>query len=138
MSLPELIARTKKINLLYVEDNAEARNFTLEMLTRFFNNISVAENGADGLKKFHETKIDLVLSDINMPKMSGIEMVREIKKSDADIIIFLLSAHNEQNYLDEASECGISYYLAKPLSLSVLIKTLNTLFSNEPYFMEKE
>lgn len=138
ITLPELISRTKKINLLYVEDNEDARNFTLEMLTRFFDNICVAENGIEGLKKFHENKIDLILTDINMPNMNGIQMVCEIQKSNANVIALLLSAHNEQYYLDEASKCGIPYYLSKPLSLSELIKTLSTLLSSEPLFMEKE
>ena len=138
ISLPELITWTKKINLLYVEDNQDARNFTLEMLARFFDNISVAENGVEGLKKFRENKIDLILTDINMPNMSGIEMVCEIKKSDANVIVLLLSAHNEQCYFDEASRCDIPYYLPKPLSLNELIKILNALLSSKALFMEKE
>lgn len=138
MSIPvqELISRTKKLKLLYVEDNEDARNFTLEMLTRFFDHISVAENGIEGLKKFQEESFDLVLSDINMPKMNGIEMICEMKKTNDIPVALLLSAHNEQHFLDEASNCGIEYYLSKPLALSELMRTLTELLSSEPLLME--
>lgn len=135
-SLPELITRTKKLKLLYVEDNEDARRFTLEMLTRFFDHISVAESGMEGLKKFQTGSFDLVLSDINMPGMNGIEMICEIKKTNTHTVALLLSAHNEQHFFDMASKCGIQNYLSKPLSLSELIKTLTELLSSEPTLIE--
>ena len=127
-SLPELLKRTKELKILYVEDNKDSRLFTLEMLTRFFDYISIAKDGKEGLEKFNNEKFDLVLTDINMPKMDGIELISAIKEIDPNIICLVLSAHNEKQYLEKAYNSGVQYYLAKPLSLTELVETLHILF----------
>jgi len=129
--LPELISRSKKFELLYVEDNEDARRYTLEMLTRFFEHITVAENGLEGLEKFKQKKFDLILSDINMPRMSGIEMISKIRELDQSILIIMLSAHNEPNYYEEVSGYDVKYYLSKPLALAKLVETLNLIFKDD-------
>ena len=131
MPLAELLLKTKKLHLLYVEDNDDARKFTLEMLRRFFDKVTVAENGMDGFKSFQEEKFDLVFTDINMPKMSGIEMISKMREVDNNITVVVLSAHNEPNYYDEASQLNVKHYLAKPLSLPQLIETLGLLVKDE-------
>jgi len=130
MPLSQLIELTKQMHILYVEDNEDARTFTLEMLKRFFNNITVAENGQDGLEKFKTNTFDFVLTDINMPKMNGLDMITEIRKLDACIPAIVLSAHNEANYHTEASRCGVNHYLAKPLSVNDLIQTLDMMLTD--------
>ena len=129
--LPELIARSKKLNLLYIEDNEDARKFTLEMLTRFFGHITVAGNGLEGLKRFEEESFDIIITDLNMPKMDGGEMISKIRELDQKILIIVLSAHNEPNYYEDISEYNIKFYLSKPLSLAQLIETLNLLFKDD-------
>ncbi|PHR58549.1 MAG: response regulator [Arcobacter sp.] len=129
-SLSDLLLRSKKLHLLYVEDNDSARKFTLEMLTRFFDHITVAVDGEEGLEKFKNERFDLVLTDINMPRMSGTEMISKIREFDKDINIIVLSAHNEPNYYEEVSVYNVRYYLAKPLSVSQLIETLHQLLED--------
>ncbi len=131
LPLPDLISRSKKLELLYVEDNESARRYTLEMLTRFFEHITVAENGVEGLEKFKEKSFDLILTDINMPKMSGTEMISKIRELDQNITILVLSAHNEPNYYEEVSAYSVKHYLAKPLALAQLIETLNLLIEDK-------
>ena len=135
-SIPELLKVTKELNLLYVEDNKDSRVFTLEMLTRFFDRISVAKNGIEGLEKFKKEKFDLVLTDINMPKMNGLDMINAIHEIDANILILVLSAHNEKNYVEEAYKCGAQHYLSKPLSLTELVETLHMLLMSEPAYIK--
>ena len=117
----------KNIKLLYVEDNEEARIFTLELLSRFFDDITVAKDGKEGLELFQDKDIDLIISDINMPKMGGIEMSKYIRNINKNIPIILLSAHNEANIEEAAWNVGINEYLAKPLNLTDLIQALNKL-----------
>lgn len=121
------LSHTKTINLLYVEDNDSTRVFTLELLNRFFNNITVANNGQEGLILFKEKNINLVITAINMPKIDGIEMSSYIREIDNNIHIILLSAHNETNFMDNANSIGIYNYLTKPLKLESIIEVLKTL-----------
>ena len=73
--IKELADFSKTIKVLYVEDNVDARESTLNMLENLFNDITIAIDGQDGLDKFSEGKFDLIISDINMPNMNGIEMI---------------------------------------------------------------
>lgn len=126
-----LLNRCKALHLLYVEDNDEARKYTLEMLKRFFDVISIARNGEEGLQKFKEDGHDLVITDINMPKMSGLVMISHIRAIDPNIPILVLSAHNEPDYYEDASAIGISAYLPKPLTLQQTLDAFGLLFGEE-------
>ncbi len=125
--LSQLVKMGKTLNVLYVEDNEAVRSSTLGMLEKFFTNVTVGEDGEDGLAKFEEAQekyYDLVLTDINMPNMNGIEMISEIRKIDKSISILVLSAHNETNYFTETIKLGIEGYLLKPIDLQQFIDVL--------------
>lgn len=124
-NIQECVTYCKELNILYVEDNPDTRQYTMEMLKRFFNDITTAVDGADGLEKFKSSTFDLVLTDINMPTMSGLEMASEMKKINPSVIILILSAHNEIDYFISSIHIGIDGYLLKPLELNQLIGTLS-------------
>ena len=84
------------------------------MLDNFFTDITVAVNGQDGFDTFKEHKFDIVLSDINIPKFNGLELLRKIKEIDENILFLLLSAHNESEYLLESIEQSVDGYILKP------------------------
>ena len=86
-NLEEIIKSTSDIRLLYVEDNDQARKSTLTLLGEFFNTIVVSLDGKDGLEKFNTNEIDLVITDINMPHMSGLDMIEGIRKNNKEIPI---------------------------------------------------
>ena len=98
----KLFEFAKTLKVLYVEDNEQARESTVSLLSNIFSNIEVGVDGKDGLEKFKEQKFDLVITDINMPIMNGLEMIEEIKKIDKDIPVIIISAHSENNYLLKA------------------------------------
>ena len=121
----QLLKVAKTIKVLYVEDNEEARVSTLGMLENFFEHISVAVDGFDGWKKFQSAKYDLVISDINMPRMSGIEMIDEIRKVNHDVSILILSAYNESEYFMDTIRIGIDGYLLKPIEFEQFIEVIS-------------
>ena len=129
LSIDELLAHSKTLHVLYVEDNEDARKFTLEMLSRFFDHITIAKDGEEGIAKFKEGQFDLVLTDINMPRMNGIELIAQIKPINDKIPILVLSAHNETGYREQVDALGVQGYLNKPLALKQLIDTLMELFN---------
>ena len=118
------IKNCHKIKLLYVEDNKETRESTLEMLQRFFHYVKTAENGLEGVKIFQEEEFDLLLTDINMPIMNGLEMIQKIKKIKPSLSVLVLSAHNEINYFLESIKLGVDGYILKPVNIMQLMDTL--------------
>ncbi|NVN91226.1 MAG: response regulator [Desulfuromonadales bacterium] len=117
-------ARGENISLLYIEDEAIVRENMLEFLNRRFDKVWVAENGAEGLETYRKKAPDIVLTDIRMPVMGGLEMARAILEFDDKAIIIVTSAHNESNYLLEAIEMGVNNYLLKPLEWNKVDATL--------------
>ncbi len=113
--------------LLYIEDNKEAREATQGILEEFFGDIYIGVDGVDGYNKFieHYKDIDLIITDINMPNMNGIEMIEKIKKSNLkEIPVLVLSAHNEVDYFINSIKVGINGYLLKPVDIEQFVASL--------------
>lgn len=123
--LTEIIKYSYNLNLLYVEDNEEVRNSTMIILREFFKNITVAENGQEGYERFTEQKFDLIMTDINMPKLGGLEMISKIRETDNEVPILVLSAYNEPNYFMESIKLGVEGYLLKPINMEQFLVVLN-------------
>ena len=112
-------------SILFVEDEPEVR-FELErFLKRYSQEVIVATNGEEGLKYFKEKSPDIVISDIKMPKMNGIDMAKKIKKISPDQIIIFTTAHSDNNYFLEAIEMQVDGYILKPVDLGLLKKKIN-------------
>jgi len=94
------------------------------ILEEFFDNIIVAVDGEDGYEKFKNNTVDLIITDINMPKIDGLEMSKKIKELDNNIPIIVLSAHNESEYFLKSIHLGISDFLLKPININDLISVL--------------
>ena len=124
--LLKLRDETKKLTVLYVEDDENIYLNTIKILQKFFEdeNIIFAKDGEEGLSKFNENYIDLIISDINMPKLSGIDMLKEIRKLDHKVPIIFTSAHNELEYYQNAVDLHVTSYILKPISVTKLIDTI--------------
>lgn len=114
-NIHELLPLSQRLTLLYVEDEAGLRTETSKLLKYFFADVIVCEDGVEGLEKFKSNKIDLILTDINMPGLNGLKMVEEIKKINEDVPVIVCSAFNEAKYLQESISLSIQEYLLKPL-----------------------
>ncbi|HIC79236.1 MAG TPA: response regulator, partial [Sulfurovum sp.] len=119
--------------ILYVEDDIDTQELIESILQAYFKEVFVASDGEEGLSIYKKKNPDIVLSDISMPKMDGLEMSEAIQKIDPQQLIALFTAFNEPKYLDKAGELGIDTYIMKPLdekqffnSLSFLAITLET------------
>ncbi len=127
----------KNINVLYVEDEQDVREFTSKTINTIVNKVIVAENGKDGLEKFYENPdLNLILTDINMPKMGGLEMCAKIRETDEEIPIVITSAHSDPDFLKKAIEVKVSAYAMKPIDLYHLIESM--IKAVEPIFLKKE
>ena len=124
VNLKELVDISHSLKLLYVEDDEDLRISTLKILKNFFKEIVTAVDGQDGVEKAKAQEFDLILSDINMPKLNGIEMVKIIKEKNPNIPVLMLSAYSDSDYFVEAIELDVDGYILKPLILEQFIKIL--------------
>lgn len=126
----------RKITLLYVEDDDNTREELEYFLEKKVFKLLVAKNGQEGLELFKEHNPDLIITDIQMPVMNGIKMIKEIKDINPRVPIVIATAFNDTDYLFEAIKLNISNYLTKPLNLYTLSETLFSVSKN--IFLEKE
>lgn len=115
--LKEIIIYTQSLKLLFIEDSEEVRDQTTKFLENFFSDITTCENGKEGLELFIHGNYDLILTDINMPVMNGLDMIEKIREVDANIPILVLSAHNETSIIQNANKLNIDGYIIKPIVL---------------------
>jgi len=120
------VSRLKEITVLYCEDEANLRDVTGGILTSFTKKQFIAEDGQIGLEYFKANKdnIDLVITDVNMPNMSGLEMAKEIKAINPNIPIIVATAFSNSEYLLEAIDLGIDKYVLKPVNIKKLLDTM--------------
>ncbi len=127
---------TKDLKILYVEDNDTTRESMTGVLLDLFKEVIVAVDGSDALTKYDENKVDIILTDINMPKLNGIEMIRKIRETNKKIPILVLSAYSDSEYFLDTIRLGIDGYIIKPISSEQLLITIGK--SAERISLEKE
>ncbi len=111
----ELKSITKNLVLLYVEDEDELRDSLEVYLKKLFKHVFVAEDGQEGLELYRTNQIDLVVSDIQMPILDGLEMSKEIKEINTTQEIIITSAYSDASYFLNSIKIGISGYIIKPI-----------------------
>jgi diguanylate cyclase (GGDEF)-like protein len=117
----------KKLTCLYVEDDESVRESFLIILNKIFKEVYVAKNGKEGLDLYKKTRPDIILSDIKMPQMNGLEMSKEIKNINPDAYIILLTAFTDIEFLKQAIDLGVEGYITKPVDKKKLYQKLNFL-----------
>lgn len=105
----------KDLSILYVEDDHFLREKVMDFLKMRFNKVDEAVNGKDGLTRFYELKPDIVITDIKMPVMDGLEMSKRIKLTNPETPILILTAFSETDSLMKAIEIGVDRYVRKPV-----------------------
>ncbi|EFP6791864.1 response regulator transcription factor [Campylobacter jejuni] len=121
----------KELIISVVEDEVKARESMINILSERFSKVIGAQNGDEGLKKFKKFKPDLVITDIAMPIMDGLDMAREIKEISDDVPIVVLSAYSEKERLLRSIDIGIDKYLIKPVDIEELFKVLDYLIGEK-------
>lgn len=117
----------KNLNILYVEDDENIKYELSNLLKNFVNHIYTASDGQEGYEVFlnNQSKIDVIISDINMPKLSGIEMMQEIRKINKEIPVIFATAYSDSAFLAEAIKVKVYDYIVKPINIRTLLTILN-------------
>jgi len=125
----ELIEQTKELSILFVEDHDELRENTTDILKYFFKRVDSVSNGVEAFEYYTESlrkndTYDLVLTDIQMPKMNGVVLTQKIYEVYPQQCVVVLSAHDETEYLLPLINLGIEQFIKKPIDYQELLKVL--------------
>jgi DNA-binding response OmpR family regulator len=120
----------KDFSILYVEDDEGIRDINFSMFKRIFKEAYEAQDGEIGYQLYKKHKPDIIVTDIKMPNMSGLELAKKIRKNDEETRIIITTAFNDEKYLIEAIELNLERYLVKPLTKRNLFPALEKAISH--------
>ncbi len=129
-----LLEKLKTLTILYAEDEEGIRKKIADSLGYYAKEVFEAKNGEEALALYHDKKPDIIFTDIMMPRMDGIELVKAIRCEDANTPIVMITAHTDKDYLLSAVELHLEQYIIKPINLkdlkSSLEKCVNVISKN--------
>ena len=114
----------ENVSILVAEDEEELREYLVEYLQLFFQNVYSAGCGQEAYKIYLDKKPNIILSDINMPNLDGLSMISKIRKKDLTTKIIIMSAHSDTEKLLRAVELHLVTYLVKPIKIERLKEVL--------------
>lgn len=122
-----------KSTILYLEDEKVICKETSSIFKKIFKKVLVGEDGVKGLELYNENKenIDIILTDINMPNMNGIEFMAEVRKQDFEIPILIVTAFNDVTILIKAIKLNVTDYIIKPMQLNSTLKIINKILQDK-------
>ena len=126
------MAVDKSIKILVVDDFSTMRRIVKNILRQLdFNNIVEADDGSTALDILQKEKINMIVSDWNMPKMTGLELLKAVRADDAlkDIPFLMVTAEAQQENIIEAVKSGVSNYIVKPFTAETLGQKMNQIFN---------
>ncbi|MFW0712699.1 response regulator transcription factor [Aliarcobacter butzleri] len=119
----------KTLKVLIVEDEIKLANLIKASIKELFFKVNIAKDGIEGLKKFQSFKPDIIISDITMPNLDGLEMCQKIRE-ESNIPIVILSAYSQKEKLLKAIDLGINKYFIKPFDIEEFLEYLKNLSKN--------
>lgn len=116
--------KLKKLSVLFVDDEKLVTDTMKDILPMLFDKTYYATDGYEGLEKYMSNLPDVVITDLSMPHLDGLSMIRQIKKINEETKIICISGHNEQRSIDDCKtlNCG---YIVKPINSRILFEVLD-------------
>lgn len=118
------MSELKNLKIMIVEDEKNIRDSMAEALESSFGEIITAQHGSEGVKKFKKYTPHIVVTDISMPIMDGLDMTKAIKEISSSTPIIVLSAFSEKEKLLKAIDVGVDKYLLKPIDMDELLASI--------------
>ena len=115
---------TKDLKILYAEDDLELQEQTKEFFEILFSTVRVVSDGAEALQAYSEEEFDIVISDIKMPTMDGVELSKKIREINPEQCIIIISAYNDPESLLEFINLNIRQFIKKPIDIDNMLETL--------------
>ncbi len=145
IDIKSLRKKVENFSILYVEDEKNIQKSVSNFLHKIFSHVSIADNGKEGLEKYLKNSYDIVITDILMPKMNGLELITHIRKKNKKQEIIVISANTDSENFIKAIQLEVTGYIIKPMNfnqtLSVLEQSIDKLIilrENEMYKTQLE
>ena len=119
------------LTVLIVENEGDGKKIVQEVMRDKFEKVITAQNGDEGLKKFKKYNPNMVIADVFMPIMNGLDMAKSIKEISKDTPIIVFSTNSEKETLLKAIDVGIDKYVLKPIDLDDFLVTLENVAKNK-------
>jgi DNA-binding NtrC family response regulator len=110
-------------SVLFVDDEVDITTPMESMLSKYFKDVYISNSGEDGIQIYKNNSVDIVVSDVTMNGISGIEMANELKKEYRDLKIIFITGHNEKHFTNQIEEIT-PYYLIKPINYKLLFEDI--------------
>lgn len=124
VELEDLVKFSKTIKVLYVDGDPKHRESAFGVFKIFFHDIDTAENGIDGLELFLGKKYNLIITDINMDKMNGIDMIQKIREISKNITILIMSSDEDKKHFMDLIKLGVDGYILKPVKVKQFVEVM--------------
>ncbi len=121
---------TKGLSLLYVEDDLELQTQSKELFEILFDSVTVANDGVEALEIYNQKPFDVIITDVKMPNMDGVQLTKQIKEINPDQCIIIISAYNNTEYLIEFLNLNIKQFMQKPIETNNMLLTLHSVAKN--------
>jgi two-component system cell cycle response regulator len=113
-----------EISVLYVEDETFSREKLLRVLNRRFAHVHVAIDGLEGYQLYQKYKPDLIIADIKMNQMSGLEMIKKIRALNEKVQVIVTTAHDDNDFFVQSIENNVNHFILKPIDLDLLLQAI--------------
>jgi len=120
----DILDTLKNIKILYIDDEAYIRQSATEYLRYYCDSVYEAKDGLEGFQRYKEIEPDIIITDIKMPKLSGLKLVEKIRQKDTKTQVIIITAHTDTTFLLKAVELKLIKYLVKPVTEGKLIPLL--------------
>ncbi len=121
MIQPESTAVLKQLTVLYIEDDSQTRQELALYLKRRVGRLIIATNGKEALRYIDDEAPQLVITDLKMPEMDGLSMIRQMRRNGKETPVIITSALSDAETIIEAVDVGIVHYVVKPINLEELM-----------------
>ena len=127
IDIKEIKQKTKGFSALCVDDEEKSKNELEGLLKMFFKKVYVAKDGKEALEEYYKNQddIDIIFTDINMPKMDGVELTQKIKDTNPLQYITVISAQQDLDIYTECINCGVNGIIVKPITSEKIIESLS-------------
>jgi DNA-binding response OmpR family regulator len=124
MNIQDLMQVAKGKSILIVEDSENISESLAFLMRKFFDTVEIAENGREGIEKFEKDKFDIIITDLRMPYLSGIDMIKEIKKVDESQMIIITTAFEDEEGVEALETFKDISLFVKPINMEALFSAL--------------
>ena len=129
MKLKDLAKKTSSISVLYIEDDKYLRLQNAELFKTLFKSVDLADNGLDAIRLYEKNRYNLIITDINIPNINGIDVIKKIKKQNPKQAILITTVFNKSEWEKELNTLGSYHYLTKPLKTDTLLRAIEDILA---------